>query len=390
MMKCLTTPLARPSGAILGRYASLMVASHRDCLSQGCSSLRWVSSSTQEDYHITSLQNQVDHLSTELQHTREIVRQLVPLVDKARHGERLTALATNLDGGGGLFIPENSSALMTALQTPGARIVLREGYTYILSLYTPVTITKTHVTIIGNQATIIGCLAASNDATLDVCNCFFFAPGCTKITWIPPGERPAPPNTVLEPAFESGKKSSTRKPVPDRLEEQFCTPPLPILSATQNSTLHVRQCALVNGRDGVYLGVNSQAYLDDVAIRNCIRGIYQGVGCHVTVHHCELSGNYYHGVFLGSDAQQHLKAFSPGHGDHADQNTHIIRGIADPEDVCPPGFSTDTPIVRKRCRADVALDHDIIADEYQRTYVGGQPVDLPRELATAGLSDPSY
>ncbi|ORC89954.1 uncharacterized protein TM35_000102220 [Trypanosoma theileri] len=188
----------------------------------------------------------VKHLRLELKNTNErldkateIIHHLVKLVDKKRFAAEMAMFEKSMEGGGGLFVTTNSAELERALQTPGARIVLLENHHYILGTLGSVHITKTNVTIIGNNATIEGYLRLSRDASLEASNVTFLSP----------------------------------KGLSDENEKGFrdwrSTTLLPCIDATQRSDVHLRNCKLLGGRDGLYLGVDSHAKLENVLIADC-------------------------------------------------------------------------------------------------------------------------
>lgn len=338
--------------------------------SSSSDTVQWATVTAPSD--VESLRAMVEHLSEELRRTKEVVRRLVPMVDRAQHADDLAKLAVSMEGGGGFFIAETNQQLITALQTPGARIVLKQGHTYLLDMYEPLVIERTHVSIIGNDSTVVGSLCLRNSAVLDACDVSLFAPpmsdGASAYTCMPEG-KVAKPNTRPESGPLAGAS---------RL--------MPVISATVKSKVFLQNCNLINGRDGVYLGISSTAQLTNVGVRNCVRGVYEGVGCRLTTTSCAYCGNYYQLVLLGPDkekrASEIFAAVPPA--------ANTFEAIAKPEEVCPPSLRCVKPVLLKKTRADVALDQNPITDTYEDCYVAGKPVTLPEELSSAGLSDPVY
>ncbi|KEG10534.1 hypothetical protein DQ04_03611090 [Trypanosoma grayi] len=93
-----------------------------------------------------------------------------------------------------------------------------------------------------------------------------------------------------------------------------------------------------------------------------------------------MAGNIFHLVLLGRDREAKAKAFAANGG----------AATVDGEVETPVRFSDKFEKGRKHTRADIALDHDPIADVYAEFIHRGNRVELPKNLATCELSDPVY
>ncbi|EKF98711.1 hypothetical protein TCSYLVIO_010385 [Trypanosoma cruzi] len=296
------------------------------------------------------LREELADVTKQLEQAREIVCELVRFVDRKRYAAQLSALEKNMMGGGGLFLTTTAAELEKALRTPGSRIVLLENHHYVLETSGPINISRTHVSILGNNATIEGSISLTHNATLDACDVTFLGL-----------------KNVSDEDEVDGKAWNS-------------TSLLPCIEVTQNSRVYLRNCRLVGGRDGLYLGIESEVQLRNVAISDCIRGIYEGVGCRAFFSGCTMAGNCFHLVLLGEDREAHVEALTaPNKSDGTTENFEILVRFSDASDSG-----------KKRTRADIVVDHNPITDVYAKFIHGGKWVELPEELATCGLSDPVY
>lgn len=341
----------------------------------------------------------VAHLQRELRHSQAVIRRLVELVDRSQHDAELVGMEAGLEGGGGFFVAADGDALRRGLETPGARIVLLAHHTYLLDLFAPIVVRgSTTVSIIGNGATVVGGIAVEEGATLDVADVFFFAPNGQRrpqLEVLPVGAEPrVRPNARPEEDREGDEEQSERNPD---------SPRFPILSAINGSRLFVTGCTLVNGRDGVYLGVRSQAELAGTRVLNCVRGLYEGVSCGASIGPgCAFAGNYYHIVLLGPGKATRLADSLLPRAAAAAANAHAgtdggdpLSGLlfarrSDALSVTPPGFQCVRPVWLRRTRADIVLQQDPIHDVYTECWLDGAPVELSEKDCTASLSDPVY
>ncbi|KAH9584205.1 hypothetical protein LSM04_003323 [Trypanosoma melophagium] len=308
--------------------------------------------SGEESALVKHLRSELENSNKRLDRATDIIHHLVKLIDKERFAAEMAMFEKSIEGGGGLFVTETSSELEAALQTPGARIVLLENHHYVLGTLGSVNITKTNVTIIGNNATIEGYLKVSRDASLEARNVTFLAPKGFS------GE------------CEKGPRNWRS------------TTLLPCLDVNQRSNVYLRNCKLLGGRDGLYLGVESYAKLENVLIADCYRGLYEGVRCRVSLLGCKFQGNFFHIVLLGHDREERAKVFSESSGD---PNT-----VSSETSDLPVCFSDTSENGEKITRADIVLDHDPIEDVYAVFIHKGRHVELPANLATCNLSDPVY
>ncbi|EKF27475.1 hypothetical protein MOQ_000018 [Trypanosoma cruzi marinkellei] len=296
------------------------------------------------------LHDELAEVTKQLEHAREIICELLKVVDRKQYAAQLSALEKNMMGGGGLFLTTTAAELEKALRTPGSRIVLVENHHYVLETSGPINISSTNVSIFGNNATIEGSISLTHNATLDACDVTFLGL-----------------KNVSDEYEVDGKAWNS-------------TSMLPCIEVTQNSRVYLSNCRLVGGRDGLYLGIESEAQLRNVTISDCIRGIYEGVGCRAFFSGCMMAGNCFHLVLLGEDREAHVKALTaPNTSDGTTENSEILMRFFDTSDSG-----------KTRTRADIAVDHNPITDVYAKCIHGGKKVELPEELATCGLSDPVY
>ncbi|EPY34638.1 hypothetical protein STCU_01464 [Strigomonas culicis] len=291
-----------------------------------------------KEEEVEELRNKVRYLTEELDAQKALIRRLVSLIDVNQHQRELDSMKLNLEGGGGFFIVPDDASLVEALQTPGARVVLQANRVYNLSYV--MRIRKTHVTIIGNGATIVGSFALTQGSLLSASDVTFVA------------------------------------------RQKEIASSLPVFDVTVNSKLYLTNCTLINGRDGVYLGIRSTAKLTGCHVISCVRGVYEGVGCRAACEKCEMAENFFGLVLLGPDKEQRCRAY---------MSEVAFQRLADRDAaVLPPGLDEPLWLREGTGRADVALEHDPMSDVYTSCFKNGEPVVLSAAEATAGLSDPVY
>ncbi|RNE95999.1 uncharacterized protein Tco025E_09838 [Trypanosoma conorhini] len=296
------------------------------------------------------LRGELECVMKRLDAAHEVIRELLRLVDKKRYANELAQLDKKVVGGAGLLVTTTAAELEKALQTPGSRIVLLENHHYALASHCPIVISHTNVSIWGNNSTIEGSIQLSRSATLDACEVTF-----------------------------QGLKDTSDEYDEDGVDWRS-TSMLPCIEATQRSRVYLRDCSLIGGRDGVYLGIESEARLKNVLIADCVRGIYEGVGCSVFLAECAMAGNFFHLVLLGRDRGTRAAALSASNpSDATNEKTET-----------PVRFLDTSDVGKKRTRADISLDHNPITDTYAEFIHGGKKIELPENLATCGLSDPVY
>lgn len=173
---------------------------------------------------------------------------------------------------------------------------------------------------------------------------------------------------------------------------------MPVVSVTSGAGLHLNRCVLSNGRDGVYLGMGSHCTLNHVRVVNCIRGLYEGVGCQAsTVSDCVFQSNRYHMVLLGANngeraAQLFKSAANPSTGGAAIAAAYSAEfgRVSSAADVLAPGVTCDSAIALQQPKAQVVLQHNPITDIYEDCWADGAKLELGERDATAGLSDPLF
>ncbi|ESL10548.1 hypothetical protein TRSC58_01719 [Trypanosoma rangeli SC58] len=296
------------------------------------------------------LRTELECLTKRLDNAHEVIRELLGLVDKKRYVSQLAALDKNVLGGVGVVVTSTAAELEKALRTPGSRIILAENHHYVLATHGPIVISHTNISIWGNKSTIVGSIQLSHHATLDACDVTF-----------------------------QGLKDTSDEYDEDGVDWKS-TSLLPCIEATQRSRVYLHNCSLIGGRDGVYLGIESKAQLKNVHISDCARGVYEGVGCRVSLSECTMGGNFFHLVLLGRDREATAAALS----------ARNLSDVTNEEAEISVRFLDTSDVGKKRTRADIALDHNPITDTYAEFIHGGKKIELPEKLSSCNLSDPVY
>ncbi|KAG5504174.1 hypothetical protein JIQ42_06006 [Leishmania sp. Namibia] len=308
---------------------------------------------------------------------------------------------------GACYVVRTSEELTDALRGYGSehasRTVLLDGKLFVLNPYAPVVVDRARVSILGNNATIIGQIAVKGrGALLSVSDAFLLEPGGMQLRSATRGGG----DGVL--AAEAAAPLATN---PTEGEEKNAAAILmPVVSATVGASLHLNRCTLSSGRDGVYLGMGSHCTLNHVRIVNCIRGLYEGVGCRALIlSACTFQSNRYHIVLLGPNKSE--RAAQMFHGASgadaaaavaaASSSSSAIDAVgaassvaftsaASVADVLARGITNDGPIAIQQTKAQVVLQHCPITDTYEDCWCDGVRLELSAQDATAGLSDPLF
>ncbi|KAG5508739.1 hypothetical protein JKF63_05237 [Porcisia hertigi] len=372
---------------------------------------------------VQRLRQQVSDLKEALEANREIVKQLwiLSAADtqqfpcgaaaaeaqvSARAFTAASVPAKSLDSlehrQGACYVVRTSEELTDALCGHGSehawRTVVLDGKLFILNPCAPVVVDRARVFMVGNNATIIGQIAVrGRGAVLSASDIFFLHSADMGLRSAACGGGESSFSTVAPPLLIS-PRGCNDKSVPVAL--------MPVISATVGASVHLSHCTLSSGRDGVYLGMGSRSTLNHVRIVNCIRGLYEGVGCRASmISACVFQSNRYHMVLLGPNnsdraAQVFHRASSAGETAATSPNTEkaqmqatysaVFTTAASAADVLPPGFTSDAAIATRENKAHVVLQHNPITDIYEDCWCAGARVDLFDQDATAGLNDPLF
>ncbi|AYU77615.1 hypothetical protein, conserved [Leishmania donovani] len=373
------------------------------------------------------LRQQVSDLKGALENSQEALKQLLILsASKTPHpawGAAAAAHASapaattasssvpSLDGHqhrqGTCCVVRTSEELMSALRGHGSErtslTVLLNGKLFILDPYAPVVVNRTRVSIVGNNAIIIGRIAVKGrGALLSASDVFFLELGDMQLRSVSRdgGDEVSTTAAAAEATAPLLINPRGRK---EKGATEFL---MPVVSATVGAGVHLDRCTLSSGRDGVYLGMGSHCTLNRVRIVNCIRGLYEGVGCRTSMlSACTFQSNRYHMVLLGpNNAERAARVFCGASGTRtaavaspsAAADTEgpaysvVFTSAASAADVLAPGFTSDGAIATQQTKAQVVLQHCPITDVYSDCWCDGAKVELSAQDATAGLSDPLF
>lgn len=375
---------------------------------------------------VQQLHQQVSDLKEALEDSQEALKQLLilsasqtphPAWGTAAAADASTPAATtasasvpSLDGcrhrQGACCVVRTSEELMSALRGHGSerasRTVLLDGKLFILDPYAPIVVNRTRVSIVGNNAIIIGRIAVKGcGALLSASDVFFLEPGdMLHRSTTHSGDDEASATAAAEVTAPLWINPTGRK---EKGAAEFL---MPVISATVGAGVHLNRCTLSSGRDGVYLGTGSYCTLNRVRIVNCIRGLYEGVGCRTSMlSACTFQSNRYHMVLLGpNNAERAARMFrgasgartaavaSPSGAADAEGTAYsvVFTSAASAADILALGFTSDGAIATQQTKAQVVLQHCPITDVYSDCWCDGAKVELSAQDATAGLSDPLF
>ncbi|GET87390.1 hypothetical protein, conserved [Leishmania tarentolae] len=272
--------------------------------------------------------------------------------------------------------------------------VLLDGRLFVLDPHTPIVVNRRRVSIIGDDAIIIGRIdVKGRGALLSASDVFFLEPGNTQL-W----RKAAEGGDRISATAAAQVREPLLIPSTGRKEKSATEILMPVISATVGAGVHLNRCTLSSGRDGVYLGMGSHCILNHVRIVNCIRGLYEGVGCRTSMlSACTFQSNRYHMVLLGPNnaeraAQMFGSASSAGNETGREETSYsvVFTSAASAADVLPRGFTSDSASVIQQTKAHVVLQHCPITDVYSNCWCDAAKVELSVEDATAGLSDPLF
>ncbi|KAG5482319.1 hypothetical protein LSCM4_05572 [Leishmania orientalis] len=311
---------------------------------------------------------------------------------------------------GACYVVRTSEELTDALRGHGSehasRTVLLDGKLFVLNPYAPVVVDRARVSILGNNATIIGQIAVKGrGALLSVSDAFLLELGGMQLRSATVGGG----DGVL--AAEAAAPLATN--LTEGKEKNAAAILMPVVSATVGASLHLNRCTLSSGRDGVYLGMGSHCTLNHVRIVNCVRGLYEGVGCRALIlSACTFQSNRYHIVLLGPNkSERAARMFHGASGADASAaaaaaaaasssssgidavgaaSSVAFTSAASVADVLARGITNDGPIAIQQTKAQVVLQHCPITDTYEDCWCDGVRLELSAQDATAGLSDPLF
>lgn len=376
---------------------------------------------------VRQLRQQVSDLKEALEDSQEALKQLLILSASQTlqsawraaaaaqastpAGATASASVSSLDGRrhrqGAWFVVRTSEELMSALRGHGSEhashTVLLDGKLFILDPYAPVVVNQTRVSIVGNNATIIGRIAVKGrGALLSASDVFLLEPGDMHLRCATHGSG----DEVSATAAAAAATAPLSINPTGRKDKNAAGLLKPVVSATVGAGVHLNRCTLSSGRDGVYLGMGSHCTLNCVRIVNCIRGLYEGVGCRTSMlSACTFQSNRYHMVLLGpSNAERATQMFrrasgaravavaSPSAATDTEGTAYsvVFTSSASTTDVLPPGFTSAGAIATRQTKAQVVLQHCPITDVYSDCWCDGVKVELSAQDATAGLSDPLF
>jgi hypothetical protein len=156
----------------------------------------------------------------------------------------------------------------------------------------------------------------------------------------------------------------------DATDVTFTSPnrSLPAIDMTgSKSHARLNTCTLRGGRDGLYLSNGARGTLRGCHVQGNVRGVFEGLGCGVSVASSHFDENWFHAILLGSP--RHERALHFFQDPPCDGNTKS---------------STETT------RADVVLQYDPVEDRYSDVFRDRVPVILTEEYSTANLCDPAW
>ncbi|KAG5508911.1 hypothetical protein GH5_06125 [Leishmania sp. Ghana 2012 LV757] len=314
---------------------------------------------------------------------------------------------------GACYVVRTSEELTDALRGHGSehasRTVLLDGKLFVLNPYAPVVVDRARVSILGNNATIIGQIAVKGrGALLSVSDAFLLEPGGMQLRSATRGGG----DGVLAAAAAAEAAAPLATNPAEGKEKNAAAILMPVVSATVGASLHLNRCTLSSGRDGVYLGMGSHCTLNHVRIVNCIRGLYEGVGCRALIlSACTFQSNRYHIVLLGPNkSERAARMFHGASGADtaaaaaaaaASSSSSAIGAVGAASsvaftsatsvaDVLARGITNDGPIAIQQTKAQVVLQHCPITDTYEDCWCDGVRLELSAHDATAGLSDPLF
>jgi hypothetical protein len=351
---------------------------------------------------VRQLRQQVVDLKEALEASQETVKQLLILTSGQTMSSTTaatTSAAAAPSGGqatksarGACYVVRTSEELVDALRGRGSehasRTILLDGSIFLLDLYGKVEVDQARVSIVGNKATVIGHIAVKGrGAVLAASDVFFLCPYDLELRKTPASG--AAMSDVAATSVLMSVNATGRKATENAANLK------PVISATAGAGVHLNRCVLSNGRDGVYLGMGSHCTLNHVRIVNCIRGLYEGVGCRTSmVDTCTFQSNRYHMVLLGPGGSERatrlFQKASPSSHTHGAAFTASFTAAATAGDVLAPGVTTASVIALQQTKAQVVLQHNPITDIYEDGWADGQRVELSGADATAGLSDPLF
>lgn len=358
---------------------------------------------------VKQLRQQVEDLKEALEASQEAVKQLLMLtsVQKKSSAAAIARSIPSQPGGGvaeaaadthgASYVVRTSEELVDALRGRGSeqasRTIILDGKLFLLDLYGKVEVDQARVSIVGNSATVIGHISVKGrGAVLTASDVFFLCPYDLELRPRDSGSggdhNGSNETATVTTLGQTSVNATGKKPTENAADLT------PVISATAGAGLHLDRCVLSNGRDGVYLGMGSHCTLNHVRIVNCIRGLYEGVGCRTSmVDGCTFQANRYHMVLLGpGGAKRASRLFQQlgGSTAHATAFTATFSPTATVADVLSPRVTTTSVVAVQQTKAQVVLQHNPITDIYEDCWIDGQPVKLAEADATAGLSDPLF
>ncbi|KPA77814.1 hypothetical protein ABB37_06632 [Leptomonas pyrrhocoris] len=357
---------------------------------------------------ITQLRQQIVDLKEALEASQETVKQLLVLTSAQKASGDVAAAAASAAAAvpcgtpgrpcgpcgypaeaaksarGACYVVRTSEELVDALRGRGSehasRTILLDGKLFLLDMYGKVEVDQARVSVVGNNATVIGHISVrGRGAVLAASDVFFLCPYDIQLR--------------LSGASSGGGTTTTVNATGRKEGENYANL-TPVIGATAGAGVHLDRCVLSNGRDGVYLGMGSHCTLKRVRIVNCIRGLYEGVGCRTSmVDACAFQSNRYDMVLLGPGgaerARRLFQKISPSNA-YGENFTASFSPDAAVADVLAPDVTAASAIALQQNKAQVVLQHNPITDIYEDCWVDGQQVQLSEVDATAGLSDPVF
>jgi hypothetical protein len=162
----------------------------------------------------------------------------------------------------------------------------------------------------------------------------------------------------------------------DATDVTFVSPErhLPIIDATgAKGNVRLTNCSLCGGRDGLYLSNGARGTVRRCNVRDNVRGVFEGLGCHVSVTSSQFTGNWFHAVLLNNPKHDRALQFFP----------------EDPATATPHSGNT-TAKSHPSTRADVVFQYNPMEDRYSDVFYNGVPVVLTDEHSTASLCDATW
>lgn len=163
----------------------------------------------------------------------------------------------------------------------------------------------------------------------------------------------------------------------DATDVTFISPErhLPVIDATgPKSRVRLTACSLRNGRDGLYLSNGASGTLRQCDVRDNVRGVFEGLGCRLSVGSSHFCGNWFHAVLLTNPKHERALEFFPE--EPLDTEKKKDANVADKA-------HPDT-------RADVVFQYNPMEDRYNDVFFNGLPVVLTDEHSTANLCDATW